>query len=190
LRAEFSGPETPVGVVVLCHPHPLHGGNMYAGIVDHLFRELPQSDIAVLRFNFRGVSGSDGRHDNGIREQFDVLAAVDEAGDRVPDRPLVLAGWSFGGDMALVCPHPAITSWCAIAPPLRLVDPATMAAATDTRPCHLLVPEFDQFAPPPLVAERTVGWSNAHRHTLQRADHFLGGAEQPITEFVVGLFSS
>ncbi len=53
----------------------------------------------VLRFNFRGVGWSQGRHD-GDAEFEDVLAALDWLEHEFA-RPIVVAGFSFGAAMAL-----------------------------------------------------------------------------------------
>src|SRR2546426_3914628 len=62
--------------VVLCHPHPLHGGNMYSNVVSAVAKALWQHDVATLRFNFRGTGASDGTHGGGDTEGADVAAAV------------------------------------------------------------------------------------------------------------------
>ena len=49
----------------------------------------------VLRFNFRGTGGSQGRFDNGGGEQDDVQAAIDRL-RRDGFRTIELAGYSFG----------------------------------------------------------------------------------------------
>ena len=46
--------------VVICHPHPLHGGNMDNNVVLALALGLAQEGFVTLRFNFRGVGGSQG----------------------------------------------------------------------------------------------------------------------------------
>src|SRR5918911_5727743 len=43
--------------MVLCHPHPLHGGNMYSNVVSVVAQALWQRDVTTLRFNFRGTLG-------------------------------------------------------------------------------------------------------------------------------------
>lgn len=53
-----------------------------------------------LRFNFRGVGRSAGQHDAGRGEVEDVVATVDWLRTR-GDGPLLLAGFSFGAQMAL-----------------------------------------------------------------------------------------
>ena len=51
--------------VVLCHPHPLHGGNMYSNVVSAVAEALWQHDVSTLRFNFRGTGASTGSHGGG-----------------------------------------------------------------------------------------------------------------------------
>ena len=41
--------------VVVCHPHPLFGGNMHNNVVSAVTYHLSTVGIATLKFNFRGV---------------------------------------------------------------------------------------------------------------------------------------
>ena len=184
LEAELDVPDAAWGVVVATHPHPLYGGTMRDGIPDVLYRTLPARGLAVLRFNFRGVGRSGGTHDDGVAERDDVRAAVEAARAAVPNGPLVVAGWSFGADVALAVDHPAIDGWCGVAPPLRIVDPATMPAATDPRPVLLLCPEHDQYRPPAAAAEVTAAWAATELRTVAGADHFLWGSGAEIADAV------
>jgi len=86
------------GTVVLCHPHPLHGGTMDNKVVATLARAFVQLGHRVVRFNFRGVGGSAGRWDEGRGEVDDALAVI--AAVRVAGQPLLLGGFSFGGYVA------------------------------------------------------------------------------------------
>ncbi|MBL8345606.1 MAG: alpha/beta fold hydrolase [Rubrivivax sp.] len=86
------------GVVVLCHPHPLHGGTMDNKVVMTLARTFAQLGWRCVRFNFRGVGASGGRWDEGRGEVDDALAVI--AAQRMADRPLLLGGFSFGGYVA------------------------------------------------------------------------------------------
>jgi alpha/beta superfamily hydrolase len=89
------------GAVVVCHPHPLHGGNMDSRVVQGVAQACAAQGIAALRFNFRGVGGSGGRHSGGVGEVRDVAAAVAYLGEQVgAGAPLGLAGYSFGSLMA------------------------------------------------------------------------------------------
>src|SRR3972149_8028021 len=64
------------GSVVVCHPHPLYGGDMDNHVVEGLCVTLAESGVAALRFNFRGVGGSGGRYEEGGGQEEDVLAAL------------------------------------------------------------------------------------------------------------------
>ena len=63
--------------VVICHPHPLHGGNMDNNVGLALALGLAQEGFVTLRFNFRGVGGSQGEHTKGERESEEVRGAID-----------------------------------------------------------------------------------------------------------------
>src|SRR6478752_4139899 len=79
---------TPRGVAVVCHPHPLYGGNRFNNVVEALFGALPAAGFTTIRFDFRAA------HDHGVAERLDAIAAIDAvAGD---GSPVVLAGYSFG----------------------------------------------------------------------------------------------
>ena len=180
--------DEPFPTTVLCHPHPLHGGNMHAHVIDALFRALPSIGVSALRFNFRGVQGSDGRHDHGDRERLDVAAAIDHAIELRPNAPVRLIGWSFGADLALATSHDAIDQWVAIAPPLRVVDATTMAAGPDRRSKHLIVGERDAFRPPADAAEATAEWVNTRIDQIDGADHFFGATLPQLVEIIAGGF--
>jgi alpha/beta superfamily hydrolase len=81
------------GVAVIAHPHPLFGGTMDNKVVQTLARAFVQCGWRAVRFNFRGVGGSAGVHDNGQGELLDLLAVVQ---DQAPEGALALAGFSFG----------------------------------------------------------------------------------------------
>ena len=90
-------------IAVVLHPHPLHGGAMGNKVVVTLARALTEAGIPALRFNFRGVGNSEGKHDNGIGEQQDAAAAVAWLHENYPNRQLILAGFSFGAATAVRC---------------------------------------------------------------------------------------
>ena len=85
--------DTPRGIAVIAHPHPLFGGTMDNKVVQTLARAFVQCGWTALRFNFRGVGASEGAHDNGEGETLDLLHLVREL---APQGPIALAGFSFG----------------------------------------------------------------------------------------------
>ncbi len=176
------------GAVVLAHPHPQQGGSMVSLVTSELFRLLPQRGIGVLRFNFRGVGSSEGSYGEGRGEQADIVAAIDALTELWPQRPLVLCGWSFGGDTSLAVADARLDGWVAIAPPLRILplEELTAAAGSDPRPKLLIVPEHDQFRTPDAAADATAAWTDTRIEAIAGADHFLVGR----TEKVAGLVAA
>ena len=81
------------GVAVIAHPHPLFGGTLDNKVVQTLARAFTQCGWTAVRFNFRGVGGTAGVHDEGRGELEDMLAVVASA---APQGLLCLAGFSFG----------------------------------------------------------------------------------------------
>src|SRR5512146_3499063 len=95
--------DAPRGVAVVCHPHPLYGGTLDNKVVRTLSRAFVQLGLRAVRFNVRGVGDSAGAWDEGRGEVEDALAVI--AAWRLADRPLVLAGFSFGGYVAAEAAH-------------------------------------------------------------------------------------
>lgn len=189
LRTAPAGP-TPIGRVVLAHPHPQFGGSMRSLVTSELFRTLPDHGITTLRFNFRGVEGSEGTYGEGRAEHADVMAAIDALAARSAESttPLVLCGWSFGADVSLSVIDERLAGWFLIAPPLRLLRPEEFVAASDPRPKVLAVPEHDQYSSPECTREVTATWTNADVEVIAGGDHFLAGrttvAADLLVEFV------
>lgn len=89
--------QAPAGVAFLAHPHPLFGGTMDNKVVQTLARAFVQSGWTAIRFNFRGVGGSAGEHDEGRGEADDLRVLVQSI---APDGPIALGGFSFGAFVA------------------------------------------------------------------------------------------
>ena len=87
------GAQPSKGVAVIAHPHPLFGGTLDNKVVQTLARAFTQCGWTAVRFNFRGVGGTQGVHDEGRGELDDMLAVVAHL---APAGALCLAGFSFG----------------------------------------------------------------------------------------------
>jgi alpha/beta superfamily hydrolase len=98
---------TPAAGVVVAHPHPQYGGDMYNNVVQAVCEAALDAGAAALRFNFRGVGESDGAYDNGVGEQRDVEAAIDHLRSlpEIDAERVVLAGYSFGAMVAVKAAH-------------------------------------------------------------------------------------
>lgn len=153
----------PAAFAVICHPHPLHGGNMHNKVVYTVARACQERAMPTLRFNFRGVGASAGSYDEGRGETQDTLAVIAAGRARWPQAALTLAGFSFGAVVSL--------NAAAAAAPARLISiapaVARVAVASMARPaCPWLIVQGDadevvdarevqafaaRFSPPPQL---------------------------------------
>src|SRR5438093_13365536 len=104
LEGALNLPErTPAPGIVVCHPHPMYGGDMHNNVVDAVCQTAAADGIVALRFNFRGAGGSEGSYDYGVGEQDDVGAALAYLRElpEVDGARVALAGYSFGAAIAL-----------------------------------------------------------------------------------------
>jgi len=88
-------------VAVVCHPHPQHGGTMHNKVVYRAAKAFESAGYPVLRFNYRGVGGSEGLFDEGLGEADDVKAAINWLATERPGVDIVLCGFSFGAVVGL-----------------------------------------------------------------------------------------
>jgi alpha/beta superfamily hydrolase len=112
------------GSIIICHPHPLFGGNMYNNVVTAIVRIAAMWDFTSLRFNFRGVGESTGKFGGGTSEQGDVKGAVDYLEERKNPPTIVIAGYSFGAIAGLPvgADDERIKALIGVAPPLEMFD--------------------------------------------------------------------
>jgi alpha/beta superfamily hydrolase len=143
----------PVGVAVICHPHPVHGGTMDNKVVITVARACLQVGYATVRFNFRGAGASEGTWDEGRGEVDDALAVI--AAHRDPRRRFLLAGFSFGGYVAAS----AAARLPSGARPERLVlvAPSTLKQQVPTVPADTVVVHGEADDVVPLSA--TLDWA-------------------------------
>ncbi|MDX1460254.1 MAG: alpha/beta family hydrolase [Xanthomonadales bacterium] len=87
--------------IVICHPHPLHGGTMHNKVVTILERSMRELGLSTVRFNFRGVGASEGSFDDGYGETDDLFAVTEWVRQTRESDELWLGGFSFGAFVAL-----------------------------------------------------------------------------------------
>src|SRR5215831_13958175 len=101
LEARLGWPDNLAGGLVICHPHPLYGGDMANPVVVRAGEVARELGVVTLRFNFRGVGRSTGVRGAGIGEQEDLKAALDLLRSHLPrGLPFALGGYSFGAWVA------------------------------------------------------------------------------------------
>lgn len=121
----------PAGIVspcaaVVCHPHPEYGGTMTNKVVHMLAKSFNEVGVPAVRFNYRGVGASAGSYDEGNGETDDALAVLDWAAQRWSGAQLWLAGFSFGGAVAIrAAVQRAVRRLVTVAPAIQRVDVET-----------------------------------------------------------------
>ena len=177
LEAIFEHPteQDPVGSVVVCHPHPQHGGTMHNKVAHTLARAFLRLGFSALRFNFRGTENSEGIYDNGDGELDDAIAAMDWMRQREPALPLWLAGFSFGAAIAVkAAARSDIDGLVSVAPAI-----SRFATGLRTQPtCPWLIVQGDRDE---LVdIEETVAWVDGLEPgpellIIPQGEHFFHG---------------
>jgi len=150
----------PVATLVCLHPLPTAGGFMDSHIIRKAAARLPAlADVAVLRFNFRGVHSprgtSEGTFGEGVDEQYDLAAAMDLVAARGLPHPW-LVGWSFGTEVTLKygLRHP-IDGAILLSPPLHRTTAEEVAAwAGSGKRLVAIIPELDDYLRPAEAAQR------------------------------------
>ena len=112
-------------IAIILHPHPIYGGTMNNKVVYAMYHTFAEAGFNVLRFNFRGVGGSQGEYDRGEGELEDATAALEwlQENNRSA-RACWVGGFSFGAwiGMQLLMRRPEVTSFVSIAPPANMYD--------------------------------------------------------------------
>lgn len=166
---------------VICHPHPLYGGDMYNPVVEAVAAAYQKNGFATLRFNFRGTGKSTGTYDRGKGERIDVAAAV----KFLEDEGLAevhLSGYSFGAWVNAMASEDglAVQGMTMVAPPVAFIDfkdnirlPMLSTVLAGSR---------DEFAPPELIRKLMGQWNpHAHMEIIDDADHFFFGFLDQVT---------
>jgi hypothetical protein len=158
--------------VVITHPHPLYGGDMDNPVVLAMRNAYRRKGFSTLRFNFRGVGGSGGRHDKGIGERRDVLAArAWLAGLGMTD--IDLAGYSFGAWVNAGVSD-GFQRMVVVSPPLAFIDFGPPAPIPNLD--LIVTGSRDEIAPPAMIDRVRARWNPAAAfEVIPGADHFYTG---------------
>lgn len=181
-------PRATAGAVV-CHPHPQYGGDMENALVVRLAGALADAGFATLRFDFRGVGASGGRHDKGRGEVDDVRAATALVRERLGVPAVAVVGYSFGslmGMQAAAADPGSVTGVVAIGPPVRMVGLEFLAGCRV--PIAFVVGDRDRFCPIAALEAARARYAPASTQTIiPGADHFFGVELAPLAARVVEL---
>ena len=171
--------------VVITHPHPLYGGDMFNPVVEAIVAAYQKSGFATLRFNFRSTGKSTGSYDKGTGEQDDMAGAVDFLkGEGLQE--IHLSGYSFGTWVNAMAMQGGLLlqGMTMVAPPVAFIDfedgirlPILTAVVAGN---------LDEFAPPERIRPLMSQWNHdAQMDIIDGADHFFSGFLDEITRRLV-----
>jgi len=194
-RAKIAGPagaiETDIndpggaqrGIALIAHPNPVQGGTKDNKVVTTLAKAFFALGYVAARPNFRGVGGSEGRHDEGRGETDDLLAVVSFLKDRYGDLPIVLAGFSFGSFVQTRVAKRLKAAG------MVLVGPAVSRFPAETVPPGTLVVHGEQDDIVPLAA--VLDWARPQGLpvvVVPGGEHFFHGRLNLLADIVIRHF--
>jgi len=165
---------------VICHPHPLYGGNMDNPVVMTISDVFFEKGFTTLRFNFRGTGNSTGMFDNGNGEQEDVRAALAWLIDNGYQN-ICLAGYSFGARMnaAVVSKGCDIQDHIMVSPPVGFMsfDDIKKMPATGL----IVTGDNDEIAPKDMIQAHINRWQiDPQYEIIKGCDHFYSGCQDKL----------
>ena len=179
----------PYPAIVMCHPHPLLGGNMDNPVVASVCRAASEAGFASFRFNFRGVEGSEGDFANGEATHEDIKAALNimRRWKGVDRKRMALCGYSFGAGAILrgLRHFKTARALGLIAPPLSTI--AESRIVKDKRPKLFVVGNHDRLVSSVRLQRALDGVRQPLQFSeIAGGDHSLTGREWEVADEVVG----
>jgi len=179
-----------LGTVIICHPHPLYGGDMDNKVVQAVGQRLGEKGMGWLKFNFRGVGKSGGRFGGGVGEREDAKAAVSfaESQEKVDPARIGVCGYSFGSLVAfsLAVEDQRVRAVAGISP---FIEPADLLNRY-TRPKLFLCGGQDEFIHAGSLEKLVANLPEPKELIIYPAvDHFWWGEEEKIAEKVAEFFA-
>ena len=176
--------------VVICHPHPQHGGSMHNNVVMALALGLAEEGFVTLRFNFRGVGESEGEHAEGDKEYEEVLGALDLVKGWPDTRGKVgLVGYSFGSGVILrhESLHKEADAIALVSPALRYITESPLKARK--LPSLVVAGDRDRLVESEKLSEELSDFSRAPESRIfDGVDHFWYGHEARLVPEVARFF--
>lgn len=175
---------------IVTHPHPLYGGDMSNPVVESLAISFNKKNYTTLRFNFRGVGGSEGKYNDGIGEQEDILAAIQFLVDE-GITSIYLVGYSFGSwVLGKIKEIPAeVSGQIFVSPPLALLPFEENISFPLLK--LVITGEEDEIAPVELIKGSLPRWNAGARfEIIDFADHFFYGHFAELDRVVCDYLSS
>ena len=173
----------PLGIVVVAHPLPTHGGTMRNPLVASLARAVAARGLYALRFNFRSVGASDGEWTGGAEEWRDVGDAVAHARRTFPELRVGITGFSFGARMSLrwLAEGGRADGVALVGVPLRGPEQEPLPTVSSPDGTFIVAAENDQFG---TASELRRAFPTARVAEVKGVDHFFGDKRDEVGQLV------
>ena len=173
----------PNVAAVICHPHPLRGGNMRNNVVAALVETLQNHGVSTLRFNFRGTGHSGATHDDGNAERADVLAAMEYLSQQQPGASLIVLGYSFGAGVGLqaAAADTRVQALIGVGVPVARLEAGLLEYCPKAK--LFILGDRDHVCPLPAMQELAARCvPPTHVAVLPGADHFFWDREGEVAQ--------
>ncbi len=170
--------------LVMTHPHPLYGGTMHNNVVRSVVHTYREMNYSTLRFNFRGVEGSEGQFGSGIGEQEDVKAALAYMSG-LGKKQIDLAGYSFGAwvNALGLAEFQEAQRLVMVSPPVSFIDFGFLQYNPKIQ--LVIAGSRDEIAEYKTVEKMLPTWNEqAMFRVIQGADHFYSGYEEKLIDII------
>jgi len=174
--------------VLICHPHPQYGGNMFNNVVSGVFNKLVRNNISCLRFNFRGVGRSTGSHSDGTGELGDVHACIDFLINEKKYEKIFLCGYSYGA--AIGCSaveySDKIAGYISVSFPWDFMGSKFKELSQSSKPKLFIQGDRDTVAHYGTFQENFDFYLEPkQKKIIEGADHFYGNYEEQVANAVL-----
>ncbi len=179
--------------IVICHPHPRYGGDMHNNVVLGLTERLTKDGFAVLRFNFRGVGGSEGAFDWGGGETDDADAALETLSlrDEVDGSRIGIAGYSFGAAVAIQSATDSTTAHAVAAIACPAPQFRAFSGMELLQPKLFVLGDHDHNFPVDQFRFLCRRFADPRQsEVISGADHFFRGHEPALSEMTSEFFTT
>lgn len=179
--------------IIICHPHPQFGGNMWNNVVSAVFDIFIKNNISSLRFNFRAVGESSGKHSSGRGELSDVKACVDFLINEKKIEKIFICGYSYGAAIgcSAVNYSEKIVGFAAISFPWDFMGHKYKKLSSSEKPKIFIQGDRDDIARYDKFKIHYDTYQNPKEYkVINGADHFYWGHEDEVAFEVFNFFKS
>ena len=166
---------------------------MSNNVVSAIFNILIKNDIPCLRFNFRAVGRSTGKHSNGRGELSDVKACIDFLIDEKKHERLIICGYSYGAAIgcSAINHTDMVISYIAISFPFDFVGSKYRDLSQSNKPKLFIQGNSDTVASYEKFEENYNFYNDPKKkEIINGADHFYWSYEEKVANEVLSYYNN